>query len=299
MSEVQPILGSEYQGDENCFKVVVTGKIGSGKSTALNNIFDLQLETGSSPTRVTKSISRSKVTKNGNVFEVIDTPGLGGINQTTEDVVKEMKQLLLDSKFILLYCLPVKPSDTLTETDQKNIRSITSKFGKRVWEKCIILLTFSDIAEREFVSEKDTSNYLNYLKGHVLALHGLLKAFKRDVPEPKIIFEFESLSTSSYRVSLGQMVAIPVRKDFSHESDVLPGANNNVKIEVLNQIVQMVQLKRKTDEEAKKTYIKHVKFVLVGAGIGCLIGVLINPVIIIIGALIGAFIGWIISRLST
>lgn len=203
--------------------VMVAGKPRSGKSKALNNIFDLKLEAEPSAASVTKYINRLDVERNGAILHVIDTPGLGALDVKKKEVLKDMSTLKIKGDFTFLYCLPVAPSSALTDTDRIIIKNLNSIFGKKIWEKCFLLLTFSDTARRdEFSSLDQVEEYKKYLKGHCEAFQQALKECGVKAHEVKTIFEYKSKEQRENETLKG-IVALPVGKCKDGETDILPG----------------------------------------------------------------------------
>jgi len=128
--------------------IMAAGKVSNGKSTALNNIFGLNLAAGASASSVTSVVSITEVTKKilGGVstplevtLQVIDTPGLGAVDIRKDKILKEMKKVTKGVSFTLVYCFSVAPNTILTETDQTIITNLHRAFGKEVWSKCVLL----------------------------------------------------------------------------------------------------------------------------------------------------------------
>lgn len=274
--------------------LMVTGKTGSGKSTALNNIFDLHFEARNSPTSVTQAVTGEDIEKNGVTLRIIDTPGLGAVNLKTEEIVRKMDAATKDLDFTLLYCLSVKPSDTLTETDKIIVKNLQSGLGSRVWDKCVLLLTFSDVARcDEFSSQHQTEDYIAYLQGHVRAFHLLLQQCGAEVSGVKTIFEYDrQQQVRKQQESVGEIVAVPVKKSKSNEPNILPRINSDWTESAFIEIKKTSQLRKR--KETNRTVTKgSVAGVVMGAGIGAVVGVFSNPLGLgmPIGACIGATVG--------
>ena len=146
-------------------RLIVAGKPGNGKSTALNNIFGLNLQAKAAIHSVTTKFELRKVEKHGICLTVFDTPGLGALDIDKEAVTAAMTDSIIGTDFTLLYCLSVAPCSRLTEVDRAIIHSLHASLGKEVWDKCVILFTFSDTVRRdEFGSTDETENYKAYMK---------------------------------------------------------------------------------------------------------------------------------------
>ena len=203
--------------------VVVLGKIGSGKSTALNNIYGLNLTTKSSPRPITTEISERLVQSGGAGVKVIDTPGLGGIMRSADSIVSELADKLEGKDYTMVYCLPVKPSDTLTETDRCIVKAIDYYLGRRVWDKCVLLLTFCDKAKSDRAHCNDNTAYIKFLEDHVNAFYNMLKEVNIELPVIQSVFGHRYRNQQQL-VSNGQIVAIPVAKSLEETPDIAPGA---------------------------------------------------------------------------
>jgi len=106
--------------------IMVAGRPRSGKSTALNNTFDLNLAARASASSVTNVASITEVTKKiprekndlssplEVTVQVVDTPGLGSLDIPKEDILKEMKRIAQGIDFTLVYCFSVtRPSSLI------------------------------------------------------------------------------------------------------------------------------------------------------------------------------------------
>ncbi len=279
--------------------VVVVGKIGCGNSTVLNNLYGLKLTTKSSPKPITTSISEHYPGED-NALLVIDTPGLGGIARSTESIISEVEKVLKGKDFTLLYCLPVKASDTLTESDTNIIRTIDSHLGRRVWDKCVLLLTFSDVAKEEFHSaDQDMNGYCSYLQRHVDAFYSQLVACGIKLPHIKMMFDYEWPMILSQE-STGQIIAVPVKKHAEEELPIIPRRNMpndqtwvDIAMAVICNTSRLTKRKepRRWYDVVRKNPVRSTTGTLVGAGLGALFGSFSGPWGSVIGAFIGAALG--------
>ena len=282
--------------------VVVLGKIGSGKSTALNNIYGLNLTTKSSPRPVTTEISELLVQSGGDGVKVIDTPGLGGVTRSADSIVSELADKLEDKDFTVVYCLPVKPSDTLTETDRSIVKAIDYHLGRRVWDKCVLLLTFSDKAKSDPDHCNNNIAYIKFLDGHVMAFYNMLKQVKIELPVIQSVFG-NRYRNEQQLVSNGQIVAIPVAKSLEETLDIVPEAqlrSKNWAEEALLEINETSALKKRKEHHewtvmVRKNPLRSATGTLLGTGVGALIGAFTSPWGIVLGAFIGAALGIILA----
>ena len=284
--------------------IMVAGKVGNGKSTALNNIYGLNLETKSSSTMVTKDILSLDVEKNGVTVRVIDTPGLGSIDLKTESVVREMREVTKGHNYILLYCLGVKPSDILTETDKVIIRNLQQTLGVQVWQKCVLLLTFSDITrEQEYPSAAQDEDYKDFLKEHAQQFQSILQEQSRTQIEVKTIFEYNSQEEREQQEASEAIVAIPVQKEKNYKHDILPGISHLYPEWTDAVILELMKKKDAKDRILPMIAIggiqnNYVKILaggavgaVVGTGVGTVTGIVGGPLGMIAGAICGMVIG--------
>ena len=210
---VKTIQVEEFKRKE--VSVMVAGLPRTGKSTALNNIFGLDFEAISSPFSVTQHVNIVRVMQNDVVVNVIDTPGLGALDVKKEDVLAEMKKLNISRDFTLLYCISVAPNSCLTEVDQTIIKNIQSIFGKWIWNRCILLMTSSDIVrEKEFQTDNpvDIVQYLSFLRRHAEAFHELIQRCGAEVPGVMTLFDYTKQDFKNQKKT-DKLVAVPVSKD--------------------------------------------------------------------------------------
>ena len=125
--------------------VVIAGKAGSGKSALLQNIFNVDTESGMGTDGVTKEITKNYAKCNGAEMIVYDTPGLGDPSIPYEKLIrKKTHPLTTHEDYIFLYTLRANPGARFDQFDDEIIKTLTRVLGEQVWDKCVVLLTFSD-----------------------------------------------------------------------------------------------------------------------------------------------------------
>ena len=291
--------------------IMVAGRARNGKSTALNNIFGLDLVAKASAKSVTQIVSTSEVTKkitkpNENnelqeeevTLQVIDTPGLGVTDIKKEDILKDMKKITQGVDYTLMYCFSVAPNSIIYETDKVIVENLHRSLGKDIWNKCVLLFTFSDYARQEFEDSKE--EYIEYIKSHAREFEELLQSIGSDAPSVKTVFDYESPENLEQEENPSGIIAIPVNKKTKDSKSILPGMLKNG--QDWTDLV-FVELMKKTAEEDRVPffYFRYPNLFLgagatsagaaIGAGAGAVVGVLGGPVGIAAGAGIGALLG--------
>ena len=311
--------------------IMVAGKPRNGKSRALNNIFEVDFESATSPGSVTQSVLEKHVEKDGKKMVVIDTPGLGALDmdRDTSKLVQEMKEAVEGLDYVLLYCLSVAPNSSLTLVDQTIIKCLHESLGMEAWKNCVILLTFSDIARvMDYRTDSKVEEFKVFLKNHAARFQELIQSCideesssshaEKEPFEIKTIFEItsgiseeletegksekEKESEEEKKAKGVQIVAIPVGRDIPSDPCLLPGI---LKEKENWTDAVFLQLMEKVNEEKRAEYVqfkydREIRGLLLaglgtGAATGALMGAVAGPPGALVGAIAGAVVGGIIS----
>ena len=179
--------------------LVTAGKAGVGKSTLVNTFLGLKSKTaavGLQVDAVTKVVDTYEEKVHGITVRVVDTPGFASQNVSEE---KTMAELLLQTggkADLLLYCLSL--ASRYDERDERIIRTLKTAFGKEIWERAILVLTFGDFAFKK-VEDK-----YKLLKGYTDCFQEMLAKAQIKIPVSPILPSQESSA-----VNVG-IVGIPV-----------------------------------------------------------------------------------------
>ena len=302
--EYQPEVNTTANKQKDSAKpcIMIAGKPANGKSTALNNIFGLELDAGISAHSVTQRMIETEVVKNNHSLKIIDTPGLGALDIKREEIAIVMGETIKSKDYTLIYCLSVSPSSRLTEEDKTIVSNLNEFLSKDVWQKCVILFTFSDTAWRdEFADNDDLEGYKDYLSKMAVEFQSILKGHDQNAPPVKTIFEDRESS---------DIVAFPVGKKTTSTKDILPGVN----IEEGNDWTDLVftEILKKTAEDKRKSLfdLKYGAAIassgastvlvttLVGAGAGATVGAVGGPIGMVAAAGIGAAGGLVVGGIT-
>ncbi len=192
--------------------VIAAGLPRNGKSTGLNNLFGLNFSTKVSATSVTTQVTSVQTNKNGISLTVTDTPGLSAVNSCRDPaIIRDVKKIGTKNTFLLILTLPVSSNSLIAEDYRNIIANLTAIFGKKLWNWCLVLLTFSDtVRECEFPCDEDRWKYVEHLKEHCMELEKVLaKVGVQKCVKPF----FQYTCFNQFRdESLDGIVAIPVGK---------------------------------------------------------------------------------------
>ena len=131
---------------------MICGKGGAGKSSLVNNLFELQCGEdeadegiiGGPTTLQVKPYERT--TKFGDKIFVFDSPGFGDFRMTNEDIIHEMVQATDKKVDLILYCISLGGG---CRVDTRAFRNITQAFSSEIWRKAVIVLTFANMLQQK------------------------------------------------------------------------------------------------------------------------------------------------------
>ena len=132
---------------------VVTGQIGIGKSTLINNILSKDV-TGNDRAKMSYVVTNlergtSEVQRfdgnrvSGFNLKIFDTPGwsdIGTKSLSDAQIVEDICKMTEGKVDFLYYC--VSGRENVTSTDRKIFKLLTSNFTKKIWNHTIFVITF-------------------------------------------------------------------------------------------------------------------------------------------------------------
>lgn len=123
-------------------KVAIIGKSGTGKTTTINNLFNVEWHTSESITGTTEAQREIFKLKGEGKLEVIDMPGLGDSIANDLKFIEIYKDILPESDVILYV---IQADDRGLGEDERIIRDVVLKCGKNLNKKLVIAINKVDL----------------------------------------------------------------------------------------------------------------------------------------------------------
>ena len=296
----EKVLGKkdETSANERPILIVIAGKPGSGKSTALSNIFGANFTHRYSASSVTDKIRRRSIDRNSVTLVVVDTPGLGARDIAMDQIKSQLTSLIGGLDFNMIYCQSVGPEGRLTDTDAAVVKNLQKALGNDIWKKCVVLFTFSDLLRsQECPNKADRVDYQGFLRDHARKLSRLLKEeCGSHVPDVKTIFEVDR----SQEFEIKDIVAVPVGrapKERKEKHNLLLGERDDKKWkdiafeEIMRKASPMDRLKLLNMAHGTASVSSAIAGGVLGAAIGGVAGAAVGLLAGGFGAVPGAVIG--------
>lgn len=128
------------------YKIVIAGTSGTGKSTLINQLAGEEIapvgDYQDQP--VTDTVNSYLLTDEESQLHIVDTPGLGSSEQVDQYLSLERSKVEEPDLFLFVSKLP----DSRVSGDEKRaINLISETLGSEIWEKSMLVFTFSDFLE--------------------------------------------------------------------------------------------------------------------------------------------------------
>ena len=269
----QPVDPGTGPQEKSKVVIVIAGMARSGKSAALNNVFGANFMSTYSTGSVTRIVAMRRTEGSKGDLIIVDTPGFGATDLTTSEVKQELRDSIGGLNFVLVYCYSVSPCSPHSVADENVVKNLQDVLGKDIWEKCVVLFTFSDQVRAQVCPNvEDRVTYRGFISEHAQKFSEMLKNKCGDhVPDVKSIFDL-NLDQEDIR----EIVAVPVGLKFKEEKEkhiLVPGIEDATWLDLA-----LTEIIRKAKEEDRETYLHHMyrKPSLVGSATGIGIGTAIG-----------------------
>ena len=198
--------------------IMLIGKTKAGKSTLRDNVLDEQ-------NSELEAVSLNAVDKIKTIHQHGITLNIYTIGLEPHKGSHLLKKLSSDTKGqadLVILCVPVSPSNKFIDRTPDIMRELQGVFGKDIWRRCIIALTFSNLAwdRCEKKSPAPVDAYKEYITAYGKEIQ---KEFsKLGVHDVVVTTPFNPQPAEEGKF---QVVAVPVGDDLDDE--VLPGVQLN------------------------------------------------------------------------
>lgn len=187
------------RGEE--IRLILTGKTGSGKSSAGNTILNREAFVSAfSPSSVTSECEKARGSVNGCKIAVIDTPGICDTRYTEEEVMRKLKMCLcLAAPGPHVFLIVLKLSK-FTSEEQETVELLQQVFGEEAANYSLVLFTHGDQLKYEVEDFIHQSPELTYL---IRKCNGRYHVFDNTTPNERQVLHLFAKIKSMIKCNKG------------------------------------------------------------------------------------------------
>lgn len=245
--------------EKDTVRIVFVGRRGAGKSTLNEKVFDVN------PLKVPPLVkdyydTEQKIMRGIKfiITNAVAAPGLHrekGMKTLCEHITTHPR--IRERIDVFVYCLSIDLSSKFQDANQAIMERLQKSYGKEMWKKCVLALTFSNMAlDKLRERNKDTAMamYKEHLNHYATMFQEELKRLKADSINVKTIFGFNSKTEENITIP-----AIPVGSNTDNQ--VLPDTHglDYEKVRILNwREVFIMEILKKRDTTLWQQYLSSV-----------------------------------------